>query len=482
MKIMRAIPKWLFVLVLIALLGVAVFATNQQGWFKSFHQPKAQAVPAIEQFYLGNGMEVIVIPNHRVPAISHMLWIKAGAGDDPQGKSGLAHYLEHLMFKGTKKTPDGEYSKRIEALGGQYNAFTSADFTGYYVNIAKEHLPLVMELESDRMQGLLPPLKVFKPERDVIIEERKGTSDNKPAALLEEQIAATLFQNHPYRMPIIGWLHEMKTLSPEDAKAFYDRYYHAANMILVVAGDITRAELEPLANRYYGGMKKRAVAPRNWTQEPPHRAAKRVVMVHPQVRQLRWSRVYLAPSLVSGQTRRALPLEVLSQWLGGGETSQLYRELVVDKKLATQASASYSSLTRGPSEFRINVVPAPNVSVKTIEQAVDALLARVKTASLTPDDLKRTQTLLKADAIYAQDGLQQVAYYVGYLRVLGLGLEHYTQWAQDVDAITAQQVRAAANAVFKLNHSVTGILKPKAGAPTSNMVDDSAVGEQPYVH
>ncbi len=479
MSAFRKIPKWLIAAVAVVVLGGGLFWANQQG---ALDRIKPKSAPDIEQFTLGNGMQVVVIPNTRVPAVSHMIWIKAGAADDPQGKSGLAHYLEHLMFKGTKNVPDGEYSKRIEALGGQYNAFTSADFTGYYVNIAREHLPMVMELEADRMQGLLPPLQVFEKERDVIVEERKSRTDSQPSALLAEQMGSTLYQHHPYRIPIIGWMHEMKTLSAEDAKAFYDRYYHAANMILVVAGDITRKELEPLANRFYGGMKKREVAPRNWTQEPPHRAAKRVVMVHPQVRQLRWQRAYLAPSLVSGQTRRALPLEVLVQWLGGGQTSQLYRELVVDKKLATSASASYTSLTRGPSELTIYVTPAPNVSVKEIEAAVDALLARVTSTLMSKADLKRTQTLLKADAIYAQDGLQQVAYYIGYLRALDLGLEHYTNWTKDVDAVTAQQVRAAAHAVFRLKQSVTGILKPKAGTSIAATVNDSAPVEQPYVH
>lgn len=463
MSVFRTFPKWLYALLLAAFIGGG-FVAYQQGWLPApdtLISSEKKSAPLFEQFTLSNGLEVIFIPNHRVPAVSHMIIVKAGGADDPQGKSGLAHYLEHLMFKGTKKVPDGEYSKRIEALGGQFNAFTSTDMTGYYVNIAKEHLPVVMELEADRMQSLLPPLEAFKPERDVIIEERVSRTDNQPMALLDEQIAATLYQHHPYRIPIIGWLHEMKTLTAEDAKAFYDRHYYAANMVLVVAGDMTRDEIETLANRYYGGMKKRELAPRNWTQEPPHRAAKRIAMSHPQVQQTRWRRVYLAPSLVSGQVRRAIPLELLAQWLGGGVTGQLYRELVIEQKLATAASASYSSLSRGPAEFTIAVTPAAGISQQQVELAVNAVLHRARTTLMSKPDMERVKTLLKAQAVYAQDGLQQIAYYVAYLRALDLPLDYYTQWSDKVDAVMASQIRSAARAVFRPEQSVTATLKPK---------------------
>ena len=414
----------------------------------------------VERFSLSNGMEVVLVANHRIHAVSHTLWLKTGAADDPLGKSGLAHYLEHLLFKGTPTHPAGRYDAIIEGLGGQFNAFTGTDYTGYYVTIAKEHLAQVMILEADRMRYLLPSDSDFAKERDVIIEERKSRVENQPRAKLNEAMNAALFRHHPYRIPIIGWMHEMEGLTGEDAKWFYDTYYNPANMVLVVAGDIERNELQHLAEKHYGVIPARKVEPRNWVKEPPQEAARLVRLRHEQVQQPMWVRSYIAPSLVEGERKHAVPLEVLAQWLGGGKTSVLYRELVVRQKIATAVSVDYSPLTRGPSDFSIRAVPANGVSLASLRKAVDVLLMRVRNQRIAADDLVRIKTLLKADAIYARDGLEPVAQTVGVLRVLGLSEDYFIRWAEHIDAVSAEEVRDAAQAVLHSEASVTGELLP----------------------
>lgn len=458
----------------IALLLVTILLVWNREWFAlTQDETLSVSAPNIEQFRLSNGMEVLLVPNHRVPAVSHTLWLTIGSADDPRGKSGLAHYLEHLMFKGTKEIPTGEFSKRIEKLGGNHNAFTSRDFTGYYVNIAKEHLEEVMRLEADRFQHLNIPESEWKKEREVILEERRSRVDNRPSAILDEQMQASQFLNHPYRVPVIGWKHEMEALTLDDARNFYDYYYHPGNMLLVVAGDVTRSELEVLAERYYGTIPARKAATRNWLSEPPQLAAREVTLRHAQVHQPQWSRSYIAPSLVYGETQHTMPLQVLAHWLGGGRLSLLYRSLVLEQKIATSAGAYYDGLSRGPSSFSIEVTPAEGISLDDISVAVDALLEKARVDLVDDATLDRTKTLLKASAIYAQDGLEPIARFVGYLRMIGADLSYFTRWGELVDAITAEQVHQAAKAVLIDAQSVTGQLLPplrpaNAIAPTQD--------------
>lgn len=448
--------------VVIALFAVVLLGIRPDSTDISPSPPPASSDTGkeVESFTLSSGMEVVLAPNHRVPAISHTLWLDVGAADDPIGKSGLAHYLEHLIFKGTPSHPDGDYERIISERGGDFNAFTGADFTGYYVNIAKENLPLVMEMEADRMQHLVPPDNSFEREREVIIEERRSRVENNPAALLGEQMRASLFRHHPYRIPIIGWMHEMETLTAEDAKAFYDRHYNIPNMILVVAGDISREELEPLAEKYYGSIKPAPKPERQWVDEPPQNAAREVTLTHNLVQQPRLYRYYAAPGYVYGNSKHALPLEVLSYWLGGGKTSLIYRTLVIEKGLATSASASYNGLTRGPGIFSLSVVPVAGADMKVIESEIATLIDKVSQERIEESSLTRAKTLLKAEAVYARDGLQTVAQILGYVRVLGLDLSYYTDWTDHVEAVTAEQVREAARAVLLPEHSVTGYLLP----------------------
>jgi zinc protease len=414
-----------------------------------------------ESFTLKNGMEVVVTQNHRVPAVSHMIWLRVGSADDPAGKSGLAHFHEHVMFLGTPRYSRGQYSDIIARHGGEQNAFTGYDATSYFVNIAKEHLPLVMELEADRIRGLTPSDQDIANERQVILEERRSRVENNPDALLNEQVNAMLFRNHPYRIPVIGWMHEMEGLTKQDVLDFHARYYHPNNMILIVSGAITADELRPLAEKYYGPLRRKEVPKREWTSEPPQIAARRITLAHPNVNQPVWSRTYSAASLAYGKKEHALPLFLLSQLLGGGKTSRLYQAIVVEQKLASSIDTSYSGFNVGPAQFEITAVPEKGVALDKLEAAIDAKIARL-TQGIKDDELKRAKTLYKADTIYAREGLTSMARIMGWVRIAGLPADYFTLWPELIDQVRAEDILRAANETLQLKQSVTGALLPEA--------------------
>ena len=340
--------------------------------------PAEGAVFKPETFTLDNGMQVVVVTNRRAPVVSHHVWYKVGSADSPLGKSGLAHFLEHLMFKGTANLEPGEFSRIVARNGGNENAFTGPDYTGYFQTIAKDRLELVMRMEADRMVNLVLDDDEVVRERSVVLEERSQRTDNDPGARLGEQLNATQFYHHPYRLPVIGWRHEMETYSREDALDFYRAWYAPNNAVLIVAGDIDAAELRPLAEKYYGAIPARPVPERDRVQEPPQDARREVVLSDPRVQQPYWLRSYLAPSFSAGASEHAYPLEVLSEILGGTSTSRLYRSLVIEQKLATSAGAYYRGTALDLTTFRVYATPRPGVSLDQLEAAVEAELDRLE--------------------------------------------------------------------------------------------------------
>src|SRR5690606_16382459 len=293
------------------------------------------------------------------------------------GKSGIAHFLEHLMFKGTDTVKPGDFSKIVARHGGRDNAFTGQDYTGYHQTIAKDYLDRVMELEADRMANLVLTDAVVDPERDVILEERRARIDNQPGALLGEAMGSAMFRNHPYRIPIIGWEAEIRGLKTQDALDFYERHYAPNNAILVVAGDVTVDELRQLAEKHYGSIPRREVAPRERVSEPPQVAARRVILDSPQVREPSLRRNYLAPSHTAGETQHAYALEVLSEIVGGGSTGRLYRDLVIERGIAASAGAWYSADTLDMSTFGFFATPRQGRTVEEVEAALDAALTKL---------------------------------------------------------------------------------------------------------
>lgn len=425
-------------------------------------EPAQAAIFNAESFTLANGMEVVVIPNHRSPVVSHQVWYRVGSADETPGKTGLAHLLEHLMFKGTEAVPAGAFSRQVARNGGRDNAFTTFDYTGYYVNVAKDRLELAMTLEADRMVNLRLAEKDVLTERDVVLEERRTRTDNSPSALLNEQVRAALYLNHPYHNPVIGWAAEVGSLSKADAEAFYERWYAPNNAILVVAGDITAAELKPLAEKHFGAIPARRLPERVRTAEPPQVAARRVELRDARVRQPSWSRSFHAPSYNRDPDGIAYALQVLSEVVGGGATSQLYRSLVVEKELASGAGAWYDPTAIDTSTFGVYASPRPGVAVADVEQAMEAEVVAILEKGVPAEEIERAKQRLEASAVYARDSLYTGANVLGTGLATGQSVADVEAWPERIRAVTAAQVAQAARRVLDDKASVTGVLLPAA--------------------
>jgi len=417
-----------------------------------------------ETFTLANGMQVVVVTNRSAPVVSHMVWYRVGAADEPPGRSGIAHFLEHLMFRGTEKVPDGQFSSIVSRQGGEDNAFTSWDYTAYFQNIAVDRLPIVMELEADRMQNLVLDEEIVRTERAVVLEERSQRTDNNPAARLSEQMFAALFQNHPYGTPIIGWAHETAQLTLEDARSFYRRWYAPNNAVLVVSGDIDAETLRPLAEETYGLVPPNPDVPEKRVRplEPDRAAPRRVVLRDAGVQQPSWRRYYLAPSYARDPEGHAYALQVLSEILGGGSTGRLYRSLVVDRQLAVSAGSGYSGDNLDYSPFMVSIVPAAGVDPQAVEDAFEAEIAKLVEEGVTEEEVESAKQRLVIAADYARDSLQGPARTFGAALTTGQTIQDVEDWPNRIAAVTAAEVDAAARAVLDANMSVTGLLLPAA--------------------
>ena len=417
-------------------------------------------------FKLANGMEVVVIPDHRAPVVTHMVWYKVGAADEPQGKAGIAHFLEHLLFKGTVKYPPGEFDRLVRTNGGDGNAFTTQDYTGYFQRIAKDRLGLVMELESDRMQNVILTDENVLPELQVVQEERRERTDNDPESLLSEQMSAALYTAHPYGKPIIGWMSEVMQLTRDDALAFYRAHYTPANAILIVAGDVTADEVKSLAGKYYGGLKNTFTPrPRERTQEPLPIAARRIEMIDPRASSPIFQRYYLAPSYATAKGRMAEALDVLAEILGGGTQSRFYKELVIKQKLAAYAGSYYSGDAVDTGSFSIYAAPNPGVPVGKVEAAAGVILNDVVANGVAQDELDRTRKKLLADAIYTLDNQAALARMFGTSLSTGSSIADVLGWEAEIEKLTVDDIKAAAAQVLDLRASVTGILLRAPAAP-----------------
>jgi zinc protease len=420
--------------------------------------------PAVTRFVLQNGMECLVIPDHRAPVVTHMVWYRVGSADEEPGKSGLAHFLEHLMFKGTAKHPSGQFSKILVSLGGQENAFTGNDYTAYYQRVTRDHLEQVMAFEADRMTGLVLEDKVVNSERDVVLEERRMRTDNSPAAQLGEEMQATLFVNHPYGRPVIGWQKEIEALNREEALAFYRRFYAPNNALLVVAGDVTPGEVKKLAEKIYGKIARNDnIRGRVRPAEPEARADRRVVLADARVAQPSLTRNYLVPSYRTAKPGEAEAVDVLAHVLGTGSLSRLYRQLVIDKKIAVSAGAWYGGIAYDTTRLGISATPQPGTSLEDLEKAVDGVIAEIAANGITADELARAKTKLVADVVYSWDDPFTLARMYGAALTTGLGVETIKGWPERIRAVTAGQVQEAARKWLAGRHFVSGYLvKPPA--------------------
>jgi zinc protease len=414
---------------------------------------------AISSFILANGLEVVVIPDRRVPVVTHMIWYKVGAADETPGKSGLAHFLEHLMFKGTEKNPIGRFSHVVATIGGQENAFTSNDYTGYYQRVPADQLKTVMAFEADRMTGLVLTNQVVLPERDVILEEQNQRVANNPAARLAEQIDAALYLNHPYGKPVIGWRHEMEQLNRDDAIAFYKRFYGPNNAVVVIAGDVDAGTVRTLAEETYGKVATRSdIGPRKRPQEPPPVAVRSLTLADPRVEQPSLSREYLVPSFATAKRGESEALEVLAHILGGGSNSRLYRGLVVEKGVAVSAGAWYESNALDMTKFGVHGSPRPGVTLPQLESDIDAAIGDLIAKGVSEEELERAKTRLIADAVYARDSQASLARWYGASLTTGSTVDDVRLWPDRIKAVTAADVQNAARAWLDKRRSVTGYL------------------------
>lgn len=425
----------------------------------------ARELPTPETFTLRNGMQVVVITDRRAPVVTHMVWYRVGAADEPRGQSGIAHFFEHLMFKGTREIPVGEFSRIVQRNGGQLNAFTSWDYTAYYERIARDRLELVMRMEADRMRNLNLPETLIASERDVIVEERRQRIDNSPGAILGEQMRAMLYPNHPYGIPVIGWLHEIQDLQHDEALDFYRIWYAPNNAILVVAGDVNAAELRPLAERYYGRLRRTENLPaRVWTSDPPLRGPMRTEHRDVKVRQPSLSRMYPAISYTTGQGEEAPSLDVAMDVLGGGETSRLYRALVEDQRIAVGAGASADTAGLGGGSVTLWATPAEGVDLATVEAAMDAVVAQYLAEGPTEAELARSKSGMSAAAVYSLDSQESLANIYGSSLAEGETLEAIINWPNRIEAVTREGAIDIARRTLNINTSVTGWLLPQEDA------------------
>ncbi len=411
-------------------------------------------------FTLPNGLQVLVIPDHRTPVVTQMIWYKVGSADETPGKSGLAHFLEHLMFKGTSKHTVGEFSQTVLRIGGNENAFTSVDYTGYFQRVPREQLARMMEFEADRMTGLLLKDENVLPERDVVLEEYNMRVANNPEARLAEQIMAALYLNHPYGRPVIGWHQEIEKLDRDDALAFYRRFYAPNNAILVIAGDVEAADVRPMVEQTFGQVASQPAIParRLRPQEPEPVAPRTVTLADPHVEQPSLKRYYLVPSAATAAPGESPALDVLAQLMGGGSNSYLYRALVVERPLAVSTSAGYQGTSLDATQFSISVAPKPGVEFSQIEPVIDSVISDILQNPVRAEDLERVKTQLIAEAIYAQDNQATLARWYGGALTTGLSIADIRSWPDRIRAVTAGQVRDAAQKWLDKKRSVTGYL------------------------
>ena len=440
----------------VAMFGAAPIAASAQ---------TTVTAPPPTSFTLSNGMRVVVIEDHRTPVVTQMVWYKVGSADETAGKSGLAHFLEHLMFKGTSNHPVGEFSQTVQKIGGSENAFTSTDYTGYFQRVPKAELGKMMELEADRMTNLVLKDENVLPERDVVLEEYNMRVGNNPDARLSEQIMAALYLNHPYGRPVIGWKQEIEKLDRDDALAFYKRFYAPNNATLVIAGDVDAAEIKPMIERTYGAVAPMPSIPaqRIRPQEPSPAGPRTVTLADPRVEQTSLRRYYLVPSTTTAAKGESAALDVLAQLIGGGANSYLYRALVIDKPLAVSAGAGYSGTALDSTQFMISASPKPGVEFVDVEKAIDSVIAEVSTNPVPAADLERVKTQLIAEAIYAQDSQVTLARWYGAALTTGLSVEDIRAWPSRIAAVTAAQVKEAAQTWLEKKRSVTGYLIKDAG-------------------
>ncbi len=429
----------------------------------------ARASQRVAEFTLANGLQVLVIPDHRAPVVTHMVWYRVGAADEPPGSSGIAHFLEHLMFKGTEEIPASQFSKIVARNGGDDNAFTNHDITAYFQRVASDRLPLVMKMEADRMANLRLSEEDVATERDVILEERRSRVDNDPQSILQEQMMAALYAKHPYGIPIIGWAHEIAALDREDALGFYKRFYAPNNALLVVAGDVEPEDVKKLAEETYGKLTPNpALNGRARPQEPEHMAPVRVTLEDPRAGRLTVQRYYLAPSYATAAPGEAEALDLLMRAGVMGSVSRLYKRLVVEQKKAASTGGWYSDSGLDSGRLGVHAIGASKVSAEELEAAMDEVVAELRENGITQAELDRARKAYLAEFIYTSDSQSRMARHYGWRVATGMTAADVAAWPERLKRVTVEDVRNVARKYLVEKNSVTGVLLPVPNKTSGN--------------
>lgn len=422
-----------------------------------------------EEFTLENGLQVVVIPNHRAPVVTQMLWMKVGAADETPGSSGMAHYLEHLLFKGTAKVPAGEFSRTVKTLGGKDNAFTGQDYTAFFESVAVDNLPKIMEMDSDRMMNINPPPEHYTSEKAVVIEERRQRTENDPRALFGEQLNSALFINHPYGTPVIGWMEEIEKYEWADVKKYYNTWYAPNNAVLVISGDITAAQYKPLAEKYYGVLPKKDIPQRKRPKVPPAISQTLIRLQTDTIHQSMFQKTYIAPTEAKDRTD-SLSLQILAEIMNGGPTTRLYKTLIVDQKKATGVAFDYSANALDYGTITLGATPAEGVTPEEIGQLMQAEIQKVIDQGVTDAEVSEAIRGLQDEAIFARDSLEGPAMIFGQVLTTGGTVVDVETWPEDIAKVTKDDVKAAAQKYLDqtkpwIRQSVTGYLLPVVTAP-----------------
>ncbi len=413
------------------------------------------------EYKLNNGLKVIVKEDHRAPVVVAQIWYRAGGMDEVTGTTGVAHVLEHMMFKGTKKLPGGKFSQLIAAAGGRENAFTNRDYTAYFQQLHKSKLPLSFELEADRMQNLVLNDAEFAKEIKVVMEERRLRTEDQPQALVYEQMVATAYQAHPYRVPVIGWMNDLENMKSADAKRWYDTWYTPGNAVLVVVGDVNPNEVYQLAKRYYGKVKARDIASRKSYEEPPQRGIKRVTVKAP-AKLSYLLMAYHAPVLQKPlEEWEPYALEMLSGVLDGNASARLTKALVRESQIASDVGVGYDLVSRGPGMFLIDGTPSEGKTVAELETAIRAELEKLKTHGVSEEELQRIKAQVIAADVYQRDSMFYQAMQIGELEVSGLSHKILEIRLEKLKAITPLQVQAVAKKYLLDDKLTVAVLDPQ---------------------
>lgn len=470
------IKKALFRVILIAALSstslgsvfaqsaVSDNASSQENIVKNSadKQPTIRKVGVARTFTLENGLQVVVIEDHRAPVVTQMVWYHAGSADEPMGRTGIAHFLEHLMFKGTKQHQDGEFSKFVSKIGGEENAFTSYDYTGYYQSVAPQYLKKIMEFESDRMENLVLTDAVIAPERNVIIEERRMRTDNSPEAMLAEETQATLFMNSPYHNPVIGWKQEMEKLTRDDAIAFYNKFYTPSNATLIISGDVSAEKVLELTLETYGKLANRAnPGPRIRPQEPVKNTSRTVTMRDPRVSEPSYQEMWTVPSYKNAKNKQdAFALDLLGEILGGSSRSRLYQSLIVEKGSAAAVGSGYSGNAVDDGTFYVYGMPRGSASLDDVRDEVQKQLNDIRKNGVSQSELDQARKRFVKNMIFSLDNPTGLAKIYGSTLAIGLSVEDVTNWSEKLKDVKTQDIKMVAERYLDSHKSVTSYLLP----------------------